>query len=146
MLSSPPPITSQRYHRAPWDHAFSEGRNQTQLTTVKTDLDAVKSDAKSQFASEINAVDSSYTTLTTSATAATSAPSATTLATAAAALVAFASSVQTLVTGYASEKRLAREFVAHENTDRALEERSAALRQAPNWIWAPSMPDVRKSD
>ena len=70
---------------------------QTQLTTIKTDFDAVKGDAKSQFTTQINAVDSSYTTLKTSADAATAAPSAATLATAAAALAAFATSVQTLV-------------------------------------------------
>ena len=34
-LSSPPPMTSQRYHRAPLSHAFSEGRNHAQLTMVR---------------------------------------------------------------------------------------------------------------
>ena len=49
---------------------------QTQLTTVKTDFDAVKTDAKSQFGTQVTAVDTSYATLKTSADAATSAPSA----------------------------------------------------------------------
>src|SRR6476619_6353348 len=71
---------------------------QTQLTTVKTDFDAVKTDAKSQFGTQITAVDTSYSTLKTSADAATSAPSAASIAAAAAAASAFVSSVQTLVT------------------------------------------------
>ncbi len=71
---------------------------QTQLTTVKTDFDAVKTDAKSQFGTQVTAVDTSYATLKTSADAATSAPSAASIATAAAAASAFVSSVQTLVT------------------------------------------------
>jgi signal transduction histidine kinase/AmiR/NasT family two-component response regulator len=37
---------------------------------------------------------------------------------------------QTLVTGFASEKRLRREFLAHEQTAHALEERSRALQSA----------------
>jgi two-component system, sensor histidine kinase len=37
---------------------------------------------------------------------------------------------QTLVTGFASEKRLRREFMAHEQTARALQERSEALQVA----------------
>ena len=35
LLCSPPPTTSQRYHRAPSSQAASEGRNHAQLTTVR---------------------------------------------------------------------------------------------------------------
>ena len=35
LLSSPPPMTSQRYHRAPFSQAVSEGRNHAQLTIVR---------------------------------------------------------------------------------------------------------------
>ena len=71
---------------------------QTQLTTVRSDFDAVKTDAKSQFATQITEVDTSYSALRTSADTATSTPSGATIAAAAAALSAFASSVQTLIT------------------------------------------------
>src|SRR4051794_3871928 len=35
LLCSPPPTTSQRYHRAPSSQAPSEGRNHAQLTMVR---------------------------------------------------------------------------------------------------------------
>src|SRR5262245_32391557 len=35
LLCSPPPTTSQRYHRAPSSQAPSDGRNHAQLTTVR---------------------------------------------------------------------------------------------------------------
>src|SRR4029079_9672547 len=37
---SPPPTTSQRYRRAPLSHAFSDGRNHAQLTTVRITRDS----------------------------------------------------------------------------------------------------------
>ena len=37
---SPPPTTSQRYHRAPSSQAFSDGRNHAQLTTVRITRDS----------------------------------------------------------------------------------------------------------
>ena len=70
---------------------------ETGLTTVKTDFDAVKSDAKSQFGPQIQAVDTAYTALKSSADAAKSNPSATTLAAAGAAATTFVSDVQTLI-------------------------------------------------
>jgi len=70
---------------------------QTQLTTVKSNFDAVKADAKSQFSTQIDAVDSAYTTLVSTATTAKSSPSAANLATLAAAASAMLSNLQTLV-------------------------------------------------
>jgi hypothetical protein len=70
---------------------------QTQLTTVKSNFDAVKTDAKSQFSTQINAVDSAYTTLVSTANTAKSSPSASNLATLAAAATAMYTALQTLV-------------------------------------------------
>ena len=70
---------------------------QSGLATVKTDFDAVKTDAKSQFAPQVDAVDSAYTVLQSSVAAATSSPSAANIAAAAAAAATFFTDVQTLV-------------------------------------------------
>jgi hypothetical protein len=70
---------------------------ETGLTTVKTDFDALKTDAKSEFAPQIQAVDNAYTVLQSSAEAAKSDPSAASIAAVAAAAATFASDVQTLV-------------------------------------------------
>ncbi len=70
---------------------------ETGLTTVKTDFDALKTDAKSEFAPQIQAVDNAYTVLQSSAEAAKSDPSAASIAAVAAAAATFASNVQTLV-------------------------------------------------
>ena len=70
---------------------------QTGLATVKTDFDALKTDAKSEFSPQIQAVDSAYTVLQSSAEAAKSDPSAASIAAVAAAAATFASNVQTLV-------------------------------------------------
>ncbi len=70
---------------------------QTQLTTIKQDYEAVRTDAKSQFSTQLTAVDTAYSALTTSASTAKSSPSAASLATAAAAVASFVSSLQTLV-------------------------------------------------
>src|SRR5690349_5964263 len=71
---------------------------QGQLTTIKSDFDTVKTDAKSQFSIQIQAVDTSYNALKTSADAAAADTSVATLAAAATDLSTFASAVQTLVT------------------------------------------------
>ena len=60
---------------------------QSQLTTVKSDFDQVKTDAKSQFSTQIDAVDGAYTTLVSTANTAKSSPSAANLAALAAAAV-----------------------------------------------------------
>lgn len=70
---------------------------ETGLATVKTDFDALKTDAKSEFSPQIQAVDSAYTVLQSSAEAAKSDPSAASIAAVAAAAATFASNVQTLV-------------------------------------------------
>jgi hypothetical protein len=70
---------------------------QTQLTTVKDDFDAVKTDAKAQFSTQIDAVDGAYTTLVSTANTAKSSPSAANLATLAAAASAMYAALQTLV-------------------------------------------------
>ena len=70
---------------------------ETGLATVKTDFDALKTDAKSEFSPQIQAVDSAYTVLQSSAEAAKSDPSAASIAAVAAAAATFASDVQTLV-------------------------------------------------
>ena len=70
---------------------------ETGLATVKTDFDALKTDAKSEFSPQIKAVDSAYTVLQSSAEAAKSDPSAASIAAVATAAATFASSVQTLV-------------------------------------------------
>ena len=70
---------------------------ETGLATVKSDFDALKTDAKSEFSPQIQAVDSAYTVLQSSAEAAKSDPSAASIAAVAAAAATFASNVQTLV-------------------------------------------------
>jgi hypothetical protein len=67
------------------------------LTTIKSDLADVKTDAKSQYASQLDAVDSALATLTTSVDAAKAHPSADTMAAVGAAVAPFNSAVQTLI-------------------------------------------------
>jgi hypothetical protein len=67
------------------------------LTTIKSDLADVKTDAKSQYASQLDAVDSALATLTTRVDAAKADPSADTLAAVGAAVAPFNSAVQTLI-------------------------------------------------
>ena len=67
------------------------------LTTIKSDLADVKTDAKSQFAPQLDAVDSALATLTTSVQAAKTDPSADTLAAVEAAVAPFNNAVQTLI-------------------------------------------------
>jgi hypothetical protein len=67
------------------------------ITTVKSDLADVKTDAKSQFSSQLDAVDSALATLTTRVDAAKADPSASTLAAVGAAVAPFKSAVQTLI-------------------------------------------------
>lgn len=69
---------------------------ESRLNTIKSDLDAVKTDAKSEYASQVDAVESAFTTLTTSVDAAKADPSATTLAAVGAAVSPFTTAVQTL--------------------------------------------------
>jgi hypothetical protein len=71
---------------------------QSELTTVKGDFDAVKADAKSQFSTQIDAVDSAYTTLVATANTAKSSPSAANLAALVAAASTMYNDLQTLVT------------------------------------------------
>lgn len=66
------------------------------LATVKTDLNTVKTDAKSQYATQVDAVDSAFTTLTTSVDAAKANPSSATLAAVAAAVEPFTTAVKKL--------------------------------------------------
>jgi hypothetical protein len=67
------------------------------LTTIKSDLADVKTDAKSQYASQLDAVDSALATLTKRVDAAKADPSADTLAAVGAAVAPFNSAVQTLI-------------------------------------------------
>jgi hypothetical protein len=69
----------------------------TGLATIKSDLADVKSDAKAEFAPQIDAVDSSFGTLRTSVEAAIADPTAATLAAVGAAVAPFTTAVQTLV-------------------------------------------------
>ena len=71
---------------------------QTGLTSVESDLAAVKADAKSEFSSQIQGVQQSFATLKTSVDAAKADPTASTLSTAGAALSAFDTGVESLVT------------------------------------------------
>jgi hypothetical protein len=71
---------------------------QTGLTTLKGDFDQVKSDAKSEFASGIDAVESAYDAVKTAVSAATDDPTAATIGAAATALSSLATAVQGLVT------------------------------------------------
>lgn len=66
------------------------------LNTIKSDLATVKTDAKSQYASQIDAVNSAFTTLTTSIDAAKADATGTTLAAVGAAVAPFTTAVQTL--------------------------------------------------
>ena len=68
------------------------------ISKVKSALGDVKTNAKSEFSSEIAGVEKNYAALKTSADAAKADPSATTLATAKSALSSFVASAQTLVT------------------------------------------------
>ncbi len=70
---------------------------QSQLTTVKSDFDQVKTDAKSQFSTQIEAVDGAYSTLVSTADTAKSSPSAANLAALAAAATTMLTDLQTLV-------------------------------------------------
>jgi hypothetical protein len=71
---------------------------QTGLTTLKGDFDKVKTDAKSEFASGIDAVQTAYDAVKTAVTAATDDPTAATIGAAASALSSLATKVQALVT------------------------------------------------
>jgi hypothetical protein len=71
---------------------------QSGLTTLKGDFDQVRTDAKSEFASGIDAVESAYDAVKTAVTAATDDPTAATIAAAATALSSLATEVQSLVT------------------------------------------------
>ena len=71
---------------------------QTGFTTVKSNLADVKSDAKSEFSSQIAAIDTAYEALKTSLDAATSNPSVAALTAAGAALAALGTDVKTLAT------------------------------------------------
>lgn len=71
---------------------------QNGLAAVDTNLAQVKTDAKSQFSSELTAVDTAYNALKTSLTTAKSDPAAATLVAAASASQAFVASVETLST------------------------------------------------
>lgn len=67
------------------------------LISVRTDLTDVKTEAKSEYNSQISAVETSYTKLKTSAQAAVASPSAATLSAAQTALATFGNAAQTLV-------------------------------------------------
>jgi hypothetical protein len=66
------------------------------LATIESDLATVKTDAKSEFSSQIDAVDTSYTVLRTSVEAAKANPSTDTLAVVGTAASAFDTAVDTL--------------------------------------------------
>ena len=70
---------------------------QTGLTTLKGDFDQVRTDAKSEFASGIDAVETAYDAVKTAVTAATDDPTAATIGAAATALSSLATEVQALV-------------------------------------------------
>jgi hypothetical protein len=70
---------------------------QSGLTTIRGDLADVKTDAKSQFSSQIDEVDTALATLNTKVDAAKAAPSATTLAAVGDALSSFNTALQTLI-------------------------------------------------
>jgi len=69
---------------------------ESSLTTIKSDLATVKTDAKSQYSTQIDAVDTAFTQLTTAADAAKADPTGTTLAAVVAAVPPFTSAVQKL--------------------------------------------------
>ena len=68
------------------------------LTSVRDDLQKLKSDASSEFSSQVDAVDAAVSTLTASLEAAASEPNGTNLAAVVSAVPAVTSSVKTLVT------------------------------------------------
>ena len=68
------------------------------LTNVRDDLQKLKSDASSEFSSQVDAVDAAVSTLTASLEAAADQPNATNLAAVVSAVPAVTSSVKTLVT------------------------------------------------
>jgi hypothetical protein len=70
---------------------------QSGVTSIESDLAAVKADAKSEFSSEIQAVEQSLAALKTSVNAAKADPTAATLSSAGAALSAFGTGAETLV-------------------------------------------------
>jgi hypothetical protein len=70
---------------------------QSGLTTIRADLANVKTEAKSEFADEISAVDSAFTTFTTSVDAAKADPTAATLGSVATAVAPFTTAVETLI-------------------------------------------------
>ena len=72
------------------------GDLQTALTAVETDLAAVKADAKSQFTTQISAVEASYAALASTVTAAKADPTAATLTAAASAVSSFGTDAETL--------------------------------------------------
>ncbi|WP_329482826.1 hypothetical protein OG555_11605 [Kribbella sp. NBC_01484] len=75
---------------------------QNALATVETNLAQVKTDAKSDFSSQLGAVDTSLNTLKTSLTTAKSDPSGASLTAAAAATRAFGGAVDALTTSIKS--------------------------------------------
>ena len=71
---------------------------QSGLKTVTSDFAKVKTDAKSEFSSQLDAVETSLATLKASVQAATTGPSGATLTAAGSALRTFGTNVQTLIT------------------------------------------------
>jgi len=69
----------------------------TALDTVKTDLAAVKADAKSEFSSQVQEVDDGFSSLSESVETATAAPSAASLQAAASALSSWGTQVEGLI-------------------------------------------------
>ena len=67
------------------------------LTTVKDDLASVKADATSEFSSQIDTVETSYSALTSTVDKAKTSPSATTLSATASALSTFNTDAQSLI-------------------------------------------------
>ena len=70
---------------------------QSGLANIKTDLEEVKTDAKSQFSSQIEAVDTAYGALATSAEDAKADPSVATLSAVASAWSTFRTDVKSLI-------------------------------------------------
>jgi hypothetical protein len=70
---------------------------QSGLKTIEGDIAKVKTDAKSEFSSQIDAVDAALATVKTSVDAAKAAASATTLAAVAAAVSPFEAALETLI-------------------------------------------------
>jgi hypothetical protein len=70
---------------------------QSGLTAIKSDFDQVRTDAKSEFASGIEAVDAAYSAVKTAVAAATADPTAATIQAAGSALSNFGTEVEALV-------------------------------------------------